>query len=210
MTRKWTLGAAALLALLLVAAIGILAFEDEGASSTTTIPQATPEQLAAAGLDELPLAPDSERVDTAAPSFSDPTTITNPLFPISSLHSALLLGNVDGHLMRVETTLLPGTTRSSWIGEVVETLASQYIAYRNGRIEEIAIDWYVQADDGSVGYLGEDVFDFEDGVVTDTEGTWLARCGWPRRDDHARRPPGRRCLPSEEHPRIVFEEVTIM
>ena len=80
MKRKWIFGAAALLAICLVAAVAIVALDDEDASSTTTIPQATPEQLAAAGLDKLPLAPQNERVDLVAPPFSNPTEITNPLF----------------------------------------------------------------------------------------------------------------------------------
>ena len=174
MTRKWTLGAAAVLALLVVAAVGILAFEDEDVSSTT-IPQATPEQLAAAGLDELPLAPQSERVDLVAPPFSRPTEITNPLFPISSLQSAVLNGTVDDKAFRTETTLLPGTRIIEWPqGRPVETLVSQYVAYLDGRIEEVALDFYAQDDDGSVWYFGEDVFNYEDGVIADREGTWLA------------------------------------
>ena len=32
----------------------------------------------------LPVAPDSQRVDLATPTFSNPTRITNPLFPIGS------------------------------------------------------------------------------------------------------------------------------
>lgn len=184
------------------------------AATTTLIPgsglaQESSRCLAAQKGGDLPLAPDSERVDTAAPSFSDPTTITNPLFPISSLHSALLLGNVDGHLMRVETTLLPGTNPIVLDGEVVETLASQYVAYLDGRIHEIAIDWYAQADDGSVWYLGEDVFNFEDGVVADTEGTWLAGKDGPAAMIMPADPQVGDVYRPENIPGVVFEEVTI-
>ncbi|MBA3737733.1 MAG: hypothetical protein H0W97_04130, partial [Actinobacteria bacterium] len=31
---------------------------------------------------DLPLAPESQRVDITMPTFSDPTKITNPLFPV--------------------------------------------------------------------------------------------------------------------------------
>src|SRR4051794_31796005 len=54
-------------------------------------------------------APDSQRVDLATPSFSNPTRIDNPLFPIANLHSVVFLGREDGHPFRSETTLLPGT-----------------------------------------------------------------------------------------------------
>jgi hypothetical protein len=44
----------------------------------------------------------------------------------------------------------------------------------NGRILEDATDFYAQADDGSVWYVGEDVDNYENGVVVDHEGSWLA------------------------------------
>jgi hypothetical protein len=107
----------------------------------------------------LPVAPDSARVDLAQPTFSHPTTITNPLFPISDLHSVLMLGHVDGKPFRTEVTLLPETEIVEWNGVKVETLVSQYVAYLDGRIQEVALDRYAQADDGSVWYFGEDVAD---------------------------------------------------
>ncbi len=45
-------------------------------------------------------------------------------------------------------------------GQWVEARVSQYMAFIDGRIEEVALDLYAQADDGSVWYLGEDVFDY--------------------------------------------------
>jgi hypothetical protein len=51
---------------------------------------------------------------------------------------------------------------------------SQYVAYLDGRIQEVALDFYAQADDGSVWYFGEDVYNYVNGVVADTSGTWLA------------------------------------
>src|SRR6266498_2902874 len=119
-------------------------------------------------------APASKRVDLTRPSFSDPAKITNPLFPISELRSALLLGHVDGKPFRTETTLLPGTQTIAWGGQQIRVLVSQYVAYLDGRLEEVALDRYAQADDGSVWYFGEDVFEYRNGVVATTEGTWLA------------------------------------
>lgn len=58
---------------------------------------------------DLPTKPENQRVDLVMPSFSNPTNITNPLFPISKLHSAVLLGNIDGNMFRAETTLFPET-----------------------------------------------------------------------------------------------------
>lgn len=154
-------------------------------------------------------APESARVDLAAPTFSNPTEVTNPLFPISQLKSAVLLGNIDGHLFRAETTLLPDTKTITWNGQQIETLVSQYTAYLDGRIEEVALDWYAQADDGSVWYLGEDVFNYADGAVADTGGTWLAGKDGPAAMIMPADPQAGDVYRPENSPGIVFEEVTV-
>jgi hypothetical protein len=83
------------------------------------------------------------------------------------------------------------------------------MAFRGGRLEEVALDRYAQADDGSVWYLGEDVFDYRRGTISSTEGTWLAgregppamiMPGHPRIGDVFR---------TENVPGVVFEEVTV-
>jgi len=179
-------------------------------TKATPVPQASPEELEAASHDELPLAPLGDRVDLVAPPFSNPTTVTNPLFPISDLHSAILNGKVDGKPFKVETTLLPETRIIEWIdGQCVETLVSQYVAYLNGHIEEVALDFYAQADDGSVWYFGEDVFNYKHGVVEDLEGTWLAgKDGPAAMIMPADLKVGNAFLP-ENIPGLVFEEVTV-
>ena len=121
------------------------------------------------------------------PTFTNPTDVTNPLFPVSSQHSVLLLGTVEGKAFRTEVTLLPTTRILQWEGQQVETLVSQYVAFLDGRIEEVAYDLYAQADDGSVWYFGEDVFNFADGAIADTHGTWIGRHGRAGGDDHAGR-----------------------
>ncbi len=158
----------------------------------------------------LPIAPASSRVDLDAPVFSNPTNITNPLFPISELHSVVLLGVVDGLPFRTETTLLSETRIIDLGGgQQVETLVSQYMAYLDGRIQEVALDFYAQADDGAVWYLGEEVKDYVDGVIVSTDGTWLTCTdgpaamimpGTPQVDD-AFRP--------ENVYGVVFEEVVV-
>ncbi|MEA3324735.1 MAG: hypothetical protein U9Q37_06305 [Euryarchaeota archaeon] len=157
----------------------------------------------------LPVAPASERVDLYEPSFSDPTNATNPLLPVSELDQVILLGRVDGFPFRVVATLLPGTKTIEWNGQQVETLESQYVAFLDGRIHEVALDWYAQDDKGAVWYFGEDVFNYEDGVIADTDGTWLAgrdgpvamiMPGDPRVGDVYR---------PENIPGTAFEEVTV-
>ena len=145
-------------------------------TASVPISQPTASQLEAADLGGIPLAPDSARRDLVAAPFSDPTAVTNPLFPIGDLDSAILNGRVDGKVFHTETTLLPFTQIIEWTpGQCVRVLVSQYMAFLDGRLQETAIDLYAQADDGSVWYLGESVFDYDaKGLVTTTEGTWHA------------------------------------
>jgi hypothetical protein len=157
----------------------------------------------------LAVAPDSARVDLAQPTFSHPTTITNPLFPISNLHSVLMLGHVDGKPFRTEVTLLPETESIEWNGVKIETVVSQYMAYLDGRIQEVALDRYAQADDGSVWYFGEDVADYENGVVVTNEGTWLAGRDGPAAMIMPAHPKVGDVFRTETIPGVAFEEVTV-
>jgi hypothetical protein len=154
-------------------------------------------------------APESQRVDLAEPSFSRPTQITNPLNPISRLRSVVLLGHVGSRRLRTETTLLPGTRTIAWDGRKVKALTSQYMAWLNGRLEEVALDWYAQDDAGAVWYLGEDVFEYADGAVDSTEGTWLAGREGPAAMIMPAHPSVGDAYRTENVPGIVFEEVTV-
>ena len=179
-------------------------------SKVTRVAQATPAQLRAAGLEHLPLAPPAKRVDLDLPSFSRPTEVTNPLNPISRLHSAIFTGHVGGERFKTETTLLPQTRIVNWPpNHPTETLVSQYTAYVAGRLEEVALDYYAQADDGSVWYFGEDVFNYENGMIADTEGTWLAGREGPAAMIMPAHPKPGDVYRSENVPGLVFEEVTI-
>jgi len=154
-------------------------------------------------------APTSDRVDVERPKFSNPTQITNPLFPISALDSVVLLGEVDGLPFRSETTLIPGTQIVTVDGEPIEVVVSQYAAFLDGRIEEVAIDRYAQADDGSVWYLGEDVFDYRDGAVAITEGTWLAGRDGPPAMIMPAAPQAGDVFRAENVIGVVFEEIVV-
>jgi hypothetical protein len=157
----------------------------------------------------LPVAPAADRVDLVVPTFSHPTRVTNPLFPVSSQESVLLLGRVDGLPFRAEVTLLPQTRIIGWQGQQVEALVSQYAAFLDGRIHEVAYDYYAQADDGSVWYLGEDVFNFENGVIVDTHGTWIAGQDGPAAMIMPAHPKLGDTYRPENIPGLVFEEVTV-
>jgi hypothetical protein len=204
--RKQILTAAALsLGLAALPALSGCLGSGDGATSASTTLTPTP-----CGTDSgRGCAPATRRVDLGKVSFSHPTEITNPLFPISRLRSALLLGHVEGKPFRTETTLLPGSRIVRWNGQRIRVLVSQYVAYLAGRLEEVALDRYAQADDGSVWYFGEDVFDYKRGAVGLTEGTWLAGREGPAAMIMPGKPRVGDVYRTENIPGVVFEEVTI-
>ena len=154
------------------------------------------------------LAPDSQRVDLVVPSFSAPTKVTNPLFPIGKLN-AVILGEVDGEPLKIDTTLLPQTKTVDWDGQRIEALQSQFCAYLKRRITEVAVDLYAQADDGSVWYLGEDVVDYERGVAATTAGTWRVGLDGPAAMIMPGHPKVGDVYRTENIPGVAFEQVTV-
>ena len=157
----------------------------------------------------LPVSPDAQRVDLAKPTFGNPTSITNPLHPTSQVQQTIYGGHVDGKPFRTEVSLLPGVKPTVWQGKSVNTAIIQYVAYLDGRIHEVAIDWYAQADDGSVWYFGEDVFNYEDGKVADTKGTWAAGDTTPAAMIMPANPQVGDVYRPENAPGIAFEEVRV-
>jgi hypothetical protein len=202
---------------LVAAVLGAAGCRDDGGSApasgggqaTTareTTAQTTIDQPVVEG---VRVAPESERVDLAAPTFSDPTNVTNPLFPVSQQASVLLLGRVDGQAFRTEVTLLPETRIIEWQGQRIEALVSQYAAFLGGRIHEVAYDFYAQDDAGAVWYLGEDVFNFKDGAIADTHGTWIAGKDGPAAMIMPADPQVGDVYRPENIPGLIFEEVTV-
>jgi hypothetical protein len=198
--------------LLVSAALGVGGCTEGGESASAptgaheSIAQETIPQPA---VDGLSVAPEGARVDLAVPTFTEPTRVDNPLFPVSSQASVLLLGRVDGQPFRTEVTLLPETRIIEWQGQQVEVLVSQYVAYLGGRIHEVAYDFYAQDDAGAVWYFGEDVFNFKDGFIADTHGTWIAGKDGPAAMIMPADPQVGDVYRPENIPGFVFEEVTV-
>jgi hypothetical protein len=191
----------------LAAALAAAACSDSGGSDSAD--QGSMDAAPASDIPTQPTAPDSQRADLVEPTFSVPTTVDNPLFPISDLHSAVLLGNDEGNPLRIETVLLPEPKVIDVDGQKVETLVSQFVSYLDGRIHEVALDWYAQDDAGNVWYFGEDVFNYDDGVVADTDGTWIAGEDGPPGMIMPADPQIGQAYRPENIPDLVFEEVTV-
>lgn len=198
------MGRAVLVSLALLAAAGCTAPAPQAKGCIHVV-----EENGATSGECLPVAPSAKRVDTGTPTFSKPTEITNPLHPTGALAQTIYGGQVDGKPFHTEVTLLPQTKTIEWRGQRIETLVIQYFALSGGRIVEVALDWYAQADDGSVWYLGEDVFNYADGVVADTGGTWIAGPRAPAAMIMPAKPRVGDVYRPENAPEVVFEEVTV-
>ena len=178
------------------------------AGPSPPIPQPTRDDILAVH-PEFRLAPENERIDITWPTFSNPTKVTNPLFPVGAQASVLHLGTKDGQPLRTEVTTLPYTRVIDWDGQRVEVLVSQYNLFLDGRIEESAIDWYAQSDDGAVWYFGEDVANYADGAVADTNGTWVTGKDGPAALIMPGAPAVGQVFRPENIPGLVLEEVKI-
>ena len=106
--------------------------------------------------------------------FSHPRDLTNPYLPLASLKQDILEGTEDGKKIRVERTALPDKHKIFNInGQKVDAAVFEDRAFFDGKLEEVATDYFAQDDEGNVYYLGEDVDEYEDGKVASHDGAWL-------------------------------------
>jgi hypothetical protein len=77
----------------------------------------------------------------------------------------------EGHVVRVVVTV---TSATKEIANGVTARVVRDTVTENGELIEDTFDWYAQASDGTVWYLGEDTAEFEDGKLTTREGSFEA------------------------------------
>ena len=121
----------------------------------------------------VPATPSHAQDAHSTPKFSHPKEITNVYLPLSSLKQDILEGTEKGHPLRVERTVKPGSKTFNVNGQTVEAMIVEDREFINGDIEEVALDYFAQDDNGTVYYLGEDVDNYKDGKVVGHEGAWL-------------------------------------
>ena len=106
--------------------------------------------------------------------FSHPREITNPYLPLASLKQDILEGKEGSKELRIERTLKPDIRKTFKVGkQTVEVLVMEDREFENGKLSEVTLDYFAQADDGTVYYLGEDVDEYKDGKVVGHSGAWL-------------------------------------
>ncbi|MEO6497189.1 MAG: hypothetical protein ABIO51_06865 [Solirubrobacteraceae bacterium] len=106
---------------------------------------------------------------TTQPVFSNPGAIDNPYLPLTKYKRCVLRGGGE----RSVKTLLPTTKAFSVDGRRVEAVIIRDNAYEGAKLVESTLDYYVQADEGTVHYFGEQVKNLRNGKVVNTHGTWL-------------------------------------
>jgi hypothetical protein len=109
----------------------------------------------------------------ALPHFSNPRRIDNPYLPLTKFRRCELRGPSEGKPERVVRTLLPTTERFTVGGAPVDAAVVEDTAHLAGTLSERTFDYFAQADDGTVYYLGERVNTYRGGKLTGHEGTWL-------------------------------------
>lgn len=109
----------------------------------------------------------------AALEFSDPTTIDNPCAPLTEFDRCVMEGRSEGESERVVRTLLDETKPFQHRGETVEAAIIEDRAFVEGELVERTLDYFGQADDGTVHYFGEDVDNYENGRLADHSGSFL-------------------------------------
>lgn len=108
--------------------------------------------------------------EKSTPVFSHPREITNPYLPLSSLKQDIL----ESKTKRVERTARPEIHKTFQLGgRTIEAFAVEDKDFDDGKLEEVTLDYFAQADDGTVYYLGEDVDEYKDGKVSGHSGAWL-------------------------------------
>lgn len=109
-----------------------------------------------------------------SPTFSHPTEITNRFLPLSALSQDILSGKEGRHTILVERTFKPDLHKWFIIGDrTVEALVFEDREYTDGKLSEVALDYFAQADDGTVYYLGEKVDIYKKGKIVSHAGSWL-------------------------------------
>src|SRR3954471_16152996 len=120
------------------------------------------------------IAASSSNGQASQPAFSHPRAIDNPYLPITAHRVCEYRGrDNDGTKTRDVLTVLSGSRRFQVAGAAVDTVVVRDNAYEDGAVIESTRDYFAQADDGTVHYLGEQVNNIRRGKVIDHRGSWL-------------------------------------
>jgi hypothetical protein len=96
--------------------------------------------------------------------------VTNPYFPLDAAKTYTYSSQTSDGLETVVVTVLVNPRVVSGVNCTVV----RDVVRLDGVVIEDTYDWYAQDDEGNVWYFGEDVTNYENGVLTDKEGSFEA------------------------------------
>lgn len=103
-------------------------------------------------------------------NFSNPTVINHPFFSLPVGKEMHFQGETEDGLEETDIEITGDTKEVLSI----DTLVYRDRVYLDGELVEDTHDYLAQDDDGNVWYFGEDVYNYEDGVLDNHDGSWLA------------------------------------
>ncbi len=113
---------------------------------------------------EDPYDPDLD--DITFVSLDDIAANPNPYFP-------LVVGNTWVYESEEETITVTVLDETREI-EGIQAVVVQDVVMEDGELIEDTHDWYAQDEDGNVWYMGELAINYEDGELSDIDGSWEA------------------------------------
>lgn len=96
--------------------------------------------------------------------------ITNPYLMLGVGRQTEFEGETEDAFERIVLEVLPETRNVNG----VESAIVLDTVYHDGQVVEKTFDWFAQDTLGRVWYMGEEVQDFENGVLISTSGSWEA------------------------------------
>ncbi len=120
-----------------------------------------------------PINVDAALCDPAVASFS--LASTNPYYPLIVGSIVELAGEGEGDEAGINITVTREVLDETRTIMGVETHVLRHETNFDGVLHEVALNFYVEASDGTVCYFGEDVEFYDDkGTFANTDGTWKA------------------------------------
>jgi hypothetical protein len=156
----------------LALALSITACGDDGTSTSggsTSAPDRSSSTTEKGGEAEPVIDPgDDGNYQPALTAEDVVPVIDNPYLPFLPGARWVYEGTTDEGVERTEVRVLDETRD---IAGMKATVVRDTVSLE-GEVIEDTYDWFVQDEEGNVWYLGEDVRNFEDGKVVDTDGSW--------------------------------------
>lgn len=142
--------------------------------NTHTLIKKTIKNLIAAAMLIVCVLPLHAAVPSGPPVFSNPTVIDNAYYPFVVGALRVYVGKSDGARTSAVYLCTNETRDFPYNNGTVTTRVLREINYQRGKLVEYTDNFFAQADDGTVYYFGETVYNYDAfGVLENNDGSWL-------------------------------------